>query len=61
MNRDTLCWMSAADLAAAIRKKKVSPVEVVEAVLTRIQDLKDLNAYVTVDAEGARRAARARL
>ena len=58
MNRDTLCWMSAADLAAAIRKKKVSPVEVVEAVLTRIQDLKDLNAYVTVDAEGARRAAR---
>jgi len=58
MNGDVLCWMSAADLAAAIRKKKVSPVEVVDAVLARIQDVKDLNAYVTVDTEGARRAAR---
>jgi Asp-tRNA(Asn)/Glu-tRNA(Gln) amidotransferase A subunit family amidase len=54
-----LCWMSAADLARAIAKKKVSPVEVVDAVLARIEKLSTLNAYVTVDAEGARKAARA--
>ncbi|MGH7312105.1 MAG: amidase, partial [Candidatus Rokuibacteriota bacterium] len=54
-----LCWMTAAELAVAIRRKKVSPVEVVDATLERIEKLKALNAYVTVDADGARRAARA--
>jgi aspartyl-tRNA(Asn)/glutamyl-tRNA(Gln) amidotransferase subunit A len=54
-----LCWMSATDLAAAIRRRRVSPVEVVEAALGRIDRLKALNAYVTVDADGARKAARA--
>ena len=33
MNNSDLCWMSAADLAAAIARKKVSPLEVVDAVL----------------------------
>jgi len=56
---DELCWMTAADLARAIAKKKVSPVEVVDAVLARIDKLSALNAYVTLDAEGARKAARA--
>jgi len=59
MSADDLCWMPAVDLAAAIRRRRVSPVEVVEAVLRRIESLAHLNAYVTVDAEGARRAARA--
>jgi aspartyl-tRNA(Asn)/glutamyl-tRNA(Gln) amidotransferase subunit A len=59
MASDELCWMPAADLAAAIARKKVSPVEVVDAVLGRIDKTKVLNAYVTVDAEGARQAARA--
>ena len=54
-----LCWLSAVDLAAAIKRKKVSPREVVDAVLARIEKTQVLNAYVTVDAEGARRAARA--
>src|SRR5262245_25269706 len=54
-----LSWMSAADLASAIAKKKVSPVEVVDAALGRIDTLKQLNAYVTVDADGARQAAKA--
>ncbi len=54
-----LCWMTAAELAAAIRRKKVSPVEVVDATLARIEKLAMLNAYVTIDADGARRAARA--
>ncbi|MBI4247590.1 MAG: amidase [Candidatus Rokubacteria bacterium] len=51
--------MPAADVAAAIAKRKISPVEVVDAVLERIGRLNPpLNAYVTLDAEGARRAAR---
>jgi len=54
-----LCWMSAADLARAIASKKVSPLEVVDAVLARIDKLSTLNAYVTLDAERARGAAKA--
>ena len=56
---DDLCWMTAADLAAAIAKKKVSPVEVVDAVLARIDTTKRLNAYCLVDGDGARAAAKA--
>ena len=56
---DDLCWMPASELARAIRKKKVSPVEVVDAVLERIEKLSNLNAYCLVDADGARRPARA--
>src|SRR5258706_15440655 len=59
MSDDRLCWMSAADLAAAIARRKVSPVEVVDAVLDRIARLKDLNAWCLLDADGARREARA--
>jgi aspartyl-tRNA(Asn)/glutamyl-tRNA(Gln) amidotransferase subunit A len=59
MNDTDLCWMSASDLAAAIAKKKVSPVEVVDAALARIDTLKQLNAYVTLDADRARQAAKA--
>jgi Asp-tRNA(Asn)/Glu-tRNA(Gln) amidotransferase A subunit family amidase len=55
---DELCWMTAADLARAIARKQVSPVEVLDAVLARIEKLSALNAYVTLD-EGARRAAKA--
>jgi aspartyl-tRNA(Asn)/glutamyl-tRNA(Gln) amidotransferase subunit A len=54
-----LCWLSAVELAAAIRRRKVSPVEAVDAVLSRVEATKVLNAFVTLDAEGARRAARA--
>jgi aspartyl-tRNA(Asn)/glutamyl-tRNA(Gln) amidotransferase subunit A len=60
MASDELCWSSAAELAAQIRRKKVSPVEVVDAVLDRIMRLNPrLNAYCTVTAEAARKAARA--
>ena len=59
MNNSDLCWMSASDLAAAIARKKVSPVEMVDAVLERIGIVKQLNAYVTLDADRARHAAQA--
>ena len=52
--------MPASELSAAIRAKRVSPVEVVEAVLDRIERLNPrLNAYCTVTAESARREAAA--
>jgi Asp-tRNA(Asn)/Glu-tRNA(Gln) amidotransferase A subunit family amidase len=41
------------------RPEKVSPVEVVDAVLSRIDTLKQLNAYVTLDADPRRAAAKA--
>ncbi len=59
MNDSDLCWMPASALATAIAKKKVSPVEVVDAVLSRIDTLKELNAYVTLDGERARQTAKA--
>jgi aspartyl-tRNA(Asn)/glutamyl-tRNA(Gln) amidotransferase subunit A len=55
-----LSFTPATELAAMIRKKKVSPVEVVDAVLARIERINPgLNAFVLVTAESARRAARA--
>jgi aspartyl-tRNA(Asn)/glutamyl-tRNA(Gln) amidotransferase subunit A len=53
-----LAWLPALELAALIRRKAVSPVEVVEAVLRRIERLNPrLNAFCTVAAEEARDAA----
>jgi aspartyl-tRNA(Asn)/glutamyl-tRNA(Gln) amidotransferase subunit A len=60
MASEELCWLSATELAALIRRRKVSPVEVVDAVLARIARLNpQLNAFVTVTDDEARRAARA--
>ncbi len=54
-----LTFLSAVSMAEQIRRKKLSPVELVEAHLTRIQELNpQLNAFVYVDTEGARRQAR---
>jgi aspartyl-tRNA(Asn)/glutamyl-tRNA(Gln) amidotransferase subunit A len=50
----------AVQLAREIRTKAVSPVEVVEAVLRRIETLQPtVNAFITVTADAAREAARA--
>src|SRR2546425_6294566 len=55
-----LAWLPATELAALIRKKKVSPVEVVDAVLDRIARVNPrLNAFVTLTEEQARRDAKA--
>jgi len=52
--------LSAVAMAEQIREKKLSPVELVEAHLARIEQLNPkLNAFVQVDADGARRQARA--
>ena len=57
---DALCFLPATELAASIRSKQVSPVEVVEAVLARIEAINPrLNAFVFVHADEARQQARA--
>src|SRR5579862_3134411 len=54
-----LVFSSATETAARIRKKEISPVDVVEAYLAQIDKLNPrLNAFVQLDEEGARRAAR---
>jgi aspartyl-tRNA(Asn)/glutamyl-tRNA(Gln) amidotransferase subunit A len=59
MNAIELCYMPALELGVAIRAKKVSPVEVVDAVLARIERLNpQLNAYCTVTGAAARAAAK---
>ncbi len=60
MASQELCWMPAADMAAAIKRRKLSPVEVMRAVLARIEQLNPrLNAFVTLTAEQALKDARA--
>jgi amidase len=57
---DELAFTPALELAARVRAREVSPVELAELYLERIERLDpQLNAYVTVDAEGALAAARA--
>lgn len=60
MSTHDLCWTPAQELARMIRAKDVSPVEVVDAVLARIERINPtVNAYVTVTADQARAAAKA--
>jgi Asp-tRNA(Asn)/Glu-tRNA(Gln) amidotransferase A subunit family amidase len=55
---DDLCYLSASTLAARLRARKVSPVDVVDAVADRINRLnRDLKAYITLDLENARKDA----
>lgn len=59
MNNTELCFTPATELAAAIRTRQLSPVEIMNAVLARIEALNpQLNAFLTVNGEGALAAAR---
>ncbi|MBN8755895.1 MULTISPECIES: amidase [Variovorax] len=49
---------SATELAALIRDRKASPVEAVQAALSRIEARRELNAFITVTGEQALDAAR---
>ncbi len=56
---DDLAFTSATELAELIRLKKVSPVEVVDAYASRIDELNPkLNAYLTVTTDQAREQAK---
>ena len=55
---DALCYLDLAAVARLIERRKVSPVEVVDAVLERVQRLNPLlNAFITQTAETARETA----
>ena len=59
MNSNELPFLSATELAELIRTRGVSPVEVTEAYLSRIEQVDpSLNAYITVTADRARAEAR---
>src|SRR5206468_12348850 len=52
-------WMSAAELAERIRNRELSPVEVMESTLERIESINPkVNAFCTLVPEMARAAAR---
>ena len=59
MNPSDIPFLSATELAAAIRAREISAVEAVDAYLDRIDSVGDrLNAYITVCADEARAEAR---
>ena len=59
MATDELCWTPGTELARMVRAKDVSPVDIVEAFLARIERINPrINAYCTVTADQARAAAR---
>ena len=54
MNPTDLCYTPATELAAMIRTKALSPVELIRAVVERIECLNPVvNAFCTVTAESA--------
>ena len=60
MDATELCFTPATELAAAIRERRLSPVEIMDAVLARIEAVNPhINAYLAIDAERARDAAKA--
>jgi aspartyl-tRNA(Asn)/glutamyl-tRNA(Gln) amidotransferase subunit A len=60
MSDQELLYAGIAELAPRLASKEISPVELTEALLARIEQLEPgLNAYIAVTAESARHAARA--
>lgn len=59
MRAEAVIWRPAVELAALVRRKELSPVEITEAILARIEALNPrLNAFCLVADEQARRDAR---
>src|SRR5437868_328346 len=59
MSERSLTWLSASQLSGLYRRRELSPVDAVEAMLARASALQPhLNAFVLIDAAGARRAAK---
>jgi aspartyl-tRNA(Asn)/glutamyl-tRNA(Gln) amidotransferase subunit A len=52
-------WLSAAELSAAFASRRISPVDLLDALLSRIETLDaKLNAFIRLDADAAMQAAR---
>lgn len=59
MDSKDLCYRSAHDLAALIRRREISPVEIVDAYLGRIEAVNTrLSAFLTLTADSAREEAK---
>ena len=59
MNELEICYMPAVEMAEAIKTKRLSPVEIMDAVLQRIERLNPrVNAYCTLVSEDARKQAK---
>ncbi len=58
LREEDFCYLSAVDLAARLRAGKVSAIDVVDMLFGRIERLNPaLNAFITLDQEGARKDA----
>ena len=58
MDNSEICGMSVVKMADAVKTRKLSPVEVMDAILYRIEELNPkVNAYCTLVAESARQQA----
>ena len=54
-----IAWASAVELARAVRQRRLSPVEIADALLARMEVVSPgINAYVHVDPDRVRRRAR---
>ena len=54
-----ICYMSAGDLSKLVEKKEISPVEIIDAHLSRIDATEPiLNSFITLLADESRIAAR---
>ncbi len=59
MDNLEICYLSVIEMAEAVKAKKLSPVEIMDAVLERIERLNpELNAYCTLVADSARKQAK---
>lgn len=59
MDNKEICFMSVVEMVEAIKTRRLSPVEIMEAILSRIERLNpEVNAYCTRLADSARRQAR---
>lgn len=60
MSATELCWLSAVDVLALVRRREVSPVDLVDVAIARAEALEPvLNAFVTRTFEEARERAKA--
>src|SRR5699024_5741963 len=59
MSNDTFAYKSVKELSTLIRSKELSPVDLMEATIARIEERNEaINAFVHLDVEGAREGAR---
>ena len=59
MSMDETAQLTATELSALLTKRELSPVELTQAYIDRAKRYDRLNAYITLDEEGALKQAKA--